>query len=322
MLKKVRAFAPASVANVGPGFDVLGFPFPALGDEIEICREASGGARIVAIEGIAPSMQLSFELEKNTAGMAILSMIKTYSLVPHMSISLFKGMPLGSGMGSSAASAVAAVVAVNRLFELGLTPAELIVHALEGEKVASGTNKHADNVAPSLMGQFMAIREVDPLDIVPIPTQNFKNYFCVVVHPQIHVNTQEARKLLASTHSMATITKQMGSLATLIVGLMSGEESILKKGFRDYLATPARSGLIPGYHEIERKVMELGGLGFGISGSGPSVFMFAKNQEDALKFGKCAQGVFAEKGIPSEVYCSSLDLPQLQRAGAVVILEE
>ncbi|MFA6034084.1 MAG: homoserine kinase, partial [Myxococcota bacterium] len=218
MPSTVTVFAPATVANVASGFDILGFALNEPGDEVTASRSAKGGVTIESIEG--DGGKLPWQAERNTAGVPVLRFLEQTGITEGVSIRLRKMMPLGSGLGSSAASAAAAAFAVNELFDRPLSPGELVPFALEGERVACGT-AHADNAAPSLLGGFVLIRNYSPLDLVRISAP--AELWAAVIHPDIEVRTEDARRILKKRVFLKDAVTQWGNTAGLIAGLLMSD---------------------------------------------------------------------------------------------------
>lgn len=302
MKESIKVFAPASVANVACGFDVLGFAVDNPGDEVILKLKTSPGIKIVKITG--DDGRLPREPEKNTVGVSVQNFLKQIGSKQGVEISLNKKMPLGSGLGSSAASAVAGVFAVNQLLGTPMTQEELLPFAMEGERMACGS-AHADNVAPSLLGGFVLVRSYDPLDIIKIPTP--KNLFCTIIHPQIEVQTKDARDILKKQILLKDAVIQWGNVAGLIAGLMKSDYELIGRSMHDVIVEPIRSILIPGFDDVKRSAIGAGALGCGISGSGPSIFALSKDQKTAHKAGEQMQAVFTELKIGSEVYVSKIN---------------
>ena len=215
---------------------------------------------------------------------------------------LVKGLPLGSGMGSSAASAVAALVAVNELTRCNLSRAELLPFAMESERLACGS-AHADNVAPGLYGGFVLVRSYEPLDVVSIPFPGTLN--CVLVHPDLELKTRDARKVLRSTLSLKDAVTQWGNTAGMVAGLMKGDLELIGRSMEDKVAEPVRSLLIPGYAQVRQAAKESGAIGCGISGSGPTMFAFCEG--DTNQVAAAMQQAFSSAGLTSSVFHSRLD---------------
>jgi homoserine kinase len=247
----------------------------------------------------------------NTAGVAVIALLNSLERNDGIEISLKKNLPLGSGMGSSAASAVAALVGANRLLGEPFSKRELLPFAMEAERVACGS-AHADNVAPSLIGGFVLIRGYEPLDVVSIPTP--ENLFCTLIHPQLELKTQDSRQVLRSSISMKDAITQWGNIAGLVAGLMKPDFGLIGRSLKDVVAEPVRSLLIPGFDLIKEKAVEAGALGCGISGSGPTIFALSTELELAKRVGKVVQKEFLNLKLQSEIFVSKINTK-----GAVVI---
>lgn len=308
-MKSVKAFAPATVANVSCGFDVFGFAVEHPGDEVTLTLRDEPGVVIEKIEG--DGGRLPLEAVKNTASVAVIEFLKSIGSDAGLSIHLKKNLPLGSGMGSSAASSVAALVAANHLFGNPKTRQELLPFAMEAERIACGAG-HADNVAPSLLGGFVLIRGYSPLDVVSIPTP--ENLFCTLVHPQLELKTEDSRKVLKISITLKDAVKQWGNVAGLVAGLMKSDYELISRSLQDHIVEPVRSVLIPGYDLIKKTATEAGALGSGISGSGPTIFALSTNRNTAQKIGLMIQQDFKSFGVDSEVHVSPIN-----QQGAVII---
>ncbi len=302
-MESIRVFAPATVANVACGFDIFGFAVASPGDEVILTRSETPGIRITDI--IGDEGRLPREASRNTAGISIqkyLSHIGQSDLGFDMVLN--KQMPLGSGLGSSAASAVAGVYAVNELLGRPLTPLQLLPFAMEGERVACGS-AHADNVGPSLLGGFVVVRSYNPLDVVRIQTP--ASLFCTLVHPDIEVNTKDARFILKNEVSLKNTIIQMGNVAGLIAGLMTPDYDLISRSLVDVIIEPVRSILIPEFNEVKQAALDAGALGCSISGSGPSMFALSRDADIAERIGAAMQQAFLAVGITSEAYVSEIN---------------
>jgi homoserine kinase len=308
-MKSVRAFAPATVANVSCGFDIFGFAVEAPADEVEVTLTNKPGVIITRIEG--DDGRLPLEAEKNTSGVAILEYLRALDTGFGAEIMLKKNLPLGSGMGSSAASSVAALVAINHLFDNRLTKEELLPFAMEAERIACGS-AHADNVAPSLLGGFVLIRGYSPLDVTRIPTPD--NLFCTLVHPHLELKTSDSRRVLKPTIPIKDAITQWGNIAGLVVGLMKPDYGLISRSLNDVVAEPIRSVLIPGFDSIKAVAIEQGALGCGISGSGPTIFSISTDRAVAERVGKAMQEKFTNLKLNSDVYVSKIN-----QQGAIVV---
>lgn len=309
MTGSVRVYAPATVANVAAGFDILGFAVQEPGDEVVARLGSPRGVRITGITGGDGSIPL--DPAKNTAGVSVLSLLGSTGNPAGIELELHKGMPLGSGLGSSAASAVAAVVAANELLGGRLKREELLPFAMEAERMACGT-AHADNVAPALLGGFQLIRSYEPLDVVQIAAP--EELVCAIVHPHIEIRTEDARKILRNKITMKDAIVQWGNTAGLIAGLLKGDYELIGRSLTDVIIEPARAILIPCFHQVKEAALEAGALGCSISGSGPSIFVLTHGRQSAQKAGDAMAAVYRSIGIGCEVYVSGIN-----RRGAVVL---
>lgn len=308
-MRSVTVFAPATVANVGSAFDVLGFAVAAPGDTVTARHSEKPGVTISEIVG--DNGVLSRDPHKNTAGVSVLALIKhlegqgLYSLATTgIDISLEKGLPIGSGLGSSSASTVAAVVAANEILGAPLSREELLPFAMEGERVACGA-AHADNVAPALLGGFVLIRSYDPLDVVHLPTPS--NAWVTVLSPHLELKTQDARKVLKRSVSLESAISQWGNVAALVAGIYQNDVRLMGRALEDKIVEPERAQLIPGYAAAKKAALEAGAAGCSISGSGPSVFALTESEAAANTVGAAMQSAFAALEIQSNVYVSLIN---------------
>lgn len=302
MKDSIKVFASATVANVTCGFDVLGFAVSNPGDEIILKPNNVGKTRIIEILG--DGGKLPKDPTQNTASVSIDSYLNHIESSQGFDIYLEKKMPLGSGLGSSAASSVAGVFAANALMGSPLSSIELLSFAMEGERLACGS-AHADNVAPALMGGMVLVRSYDPLDVIPIPVK--VPLYVSLVHPQISIATKDAREILKKQVLLKEAVKQWGNIAGLVVGLMQGDLSLVSRSMQDVIVEPVRSILIPGFDLVKAVAMESGALGCGISGSGPSIFALSPDMETAEAVGNKMFEVFQSLDIMSEVYISGIN---------------
>jgi homoserine kinase len=273
-VKSATAFAPASVANVAIGFDILGFSIDALGDTVTVTRSATPGVRVLAIRGVAEDLPL--EAAKNTAGRALIAMCEALKLDFGMEIEIDKGIPLSSGLGGSAASAVAAVVAANALLPTPLPNIELLPFAMQGEAVASGS-LHADNISPSLFGGLVLTVGIDHPRVKQIPVP--KGIRAVVAHPHMFVSTKQARAILSRTVNLSDFVWQTANLAGFISGCYTDDVDMIRASFQDVVIEPQRQLLIPGFADIRNAAMAKGALGCSISGAGPTMFALCLDAE-------------------------------------------
>jgi homoserine kinase len=304
--KSVTAFAPASVANVGCGFDVMGYAVEGIGDKVTITLNPDADTSVVIRQGAYGNLTPALRT-KNTAGVAVnayLEYVDNSDL--KLEIILEKNMPLGSGMGSSASSSAAAVYAINELLGKPLSTADLIPFAMEGERIACGT-AHADNVAPALLGGFTLIRSYNPLDIIPVRCPD--DLYSAIIHPHIELNTSDARRVLKNEVSFQNAISQSANTAGFMVALIRGDYDLLKRSMSDLLAEPYRTQLIPGFDAVKNAAMEAGAVGCGISGSGPSVFALCQGEDQARQVADAISNAFSNIGLQNEAFVSKVNAP-------------
>ncbi|TVP99697.1 MAG: homoserine kinase [Balneolaceae bacterium] len=302
----VTAFAPATVANVGCGFDVLGFAIHGPGDLVTASFSDKPGLRIASISG--DGGRLPLEVENNTAGLAAKALIKAAGYDIHadgIELSIVKKMPLGSGLGSSAASSVAAVVAVNELLGTPFSKENLLPFAVEGEIAASGT-PHADNVAAALIGGFILVKNHLPPDVISLYTP--EDLHCTIIHPAIEIQTKNSRKILKKQVSLEKAVKQWGNVGGLIAGLYTSDYNLIGRSLHDEIIEPVRSLLIPGFNEMKKAALETGALGCSISGSGPSLFALSTSEQLANDIGKQMGAVLDEIGLDYDLFVSKVNV--------------
>jgi homoserine kinase len=267
----VTAFAPATVSNVACGFDVLGFALSAPGDEVT-ARFADGAVRIDDITG--DQGRLPRDAARNTASVAAQALLTVLGERRGVALTIRKGLPLSSGLGGSAASAVAAVVAVDGL--LGAhTPLEtLMACAFEGERIAAGS-AHGDNIGPAVYGGFVLVRVPNPPDVIRLPVPF--GLTAVVVHPDLEIETAKARALLGTTVLLEDAIRQWANLGTLVDALHRSDFAQLSRSLEDTIAEPRRASLVPGFAAIKQAAVDSGALGCSLSGSGPSLFALCRD---------------------------------------------
>ena len=300
--KSIKVVVPATVSNVGPGFDIMGFAINTPVEEMIVRLTDKPGIKILKITG--DKSGIPFDVKKNTATVALTNMISSLRINIGIEIEIRKKIISGSGLGSSAASAVAAPFALNELLDRPFTKYELMEFALLGEKVAAGSI-HADNVAPCLFGGFILIRGYNPADIIELPSP--KKLFCTILHPQFEVKTSEARKLIKKIMPMKDVIAQTGNAAGLIAGLMKSDYDLIKRSMIDLIAEPARAKLIPGFYEIKEAALNSGSIGCSISGSGPAMFAFSTSKENAEKIGNAMKRVSSKYVKKNIVYNSAIN---------------
>jgi homoserine kinase len=297
----VTAFAPATVSNVACGFDVLGFPMEEPGDFVT-ARLTSSGVRIDDI--IGDQGRLPREADRNTAGVAARAILEAAGERRGVALTIRKGLPLSSGLGGSAASAAAAVVAVNALIDGHASMDTLVKCALEGEGLGAG-GAHPDNIAPAICGGFVLVRHPSPLDIVRLPVP--PGLTVVVVHPDLEIETARARALLGTSVPLADAVRQWANLGALVHGLHVSDFALISRSLEDSIAEPRRAPLVPGLAAIKRAAMDAGALGCSLSGSGPSIFALCRDRSVAERVAP-AMTAAVQKAIPgeSQTYVSSI----------------
>jgi homoserine kinase len=301
-MDSIKIFAPATVANVACGFDIFGLAVDNPGDEVVLRKRQDNKIIITKITGDEGKLPLN--PEKNTVTVPIISYLKSIDSQAGFDVELRKKMPLGSGLGSSSASSVAGVFAVNQLLGNPLTSKELLPFSMEGERIACGS-AHADNVAPALLGGFAVIRSYSPLDIFKVPTP--ENLYVTIVHPDIEVNTKDARYILRNEVQLKKVISQMGNVAGLIAGLMQSDYALIGRSMVDFIIEPIRSILIPEYFNVKNAALEAGALGCSISGAGPSIFAFSEGKETAEKVSIAMQKVFNKVEISTNAFVSTIN---------------
>lgn len=290
-VERATAFAPASVGNVAIGFDILGFCVDALGDKVTVTRKEKPGVTISAVRGVVGDLPL--DPEKNTAGRALIALYDALKPPFGFEMEIEKGIPLGSGLGGSAASAVGAVVAANALLPQPCTKLELLKFAMQGEAVASGS-LHVDNIAPSLFGGLVLTVGIDSPRVKQIPVPN--GVRAVILHPHMFLSTKQARAILRRTVEMSDFVWQTANLAGFISGCYTNDLDMIHASFDDVVIEPQRQALIPGFPEVRKASMEAGALGCSISGAGPTMFAWAL-EKHALAVRDAMKGEFAKRNI-------------------------
>lgn len=307
-MRRAVAFAPATVANVAVGFDVLGFAVEGIGDTVTVTEEGGSG-RSVRVEGVEGA-PVPVDPERNTASVAVRAYLEARGLDGAYAVRVEKGIPLSAGMGGSAASAVGAVVAVNALQESPLPREGLLPYALRGETAASGA-PHADNAAPCLFGGLTAVFG-DPPEVLEVPVP--PGLLCVLVHPDVLVDTRTARAGLAKDVPLAAHVRQSGRLAASLVACFRGDLTLLGRALRDELIEPQRAPLIPGFAGVRRAALEAGAIACSISGSGPTLFALAAGRGEAERARDAMRSAFRAHGTAAEGWISAAGGP-----GAAII---
>jgi homoserine kinase len=303
-MKKVKLKVPATVANLVCGFDILGMAVHDPYDEMEF--------RLLDTPEIiikhADSFGLPEEPSENVAGIVLLKIQEYFNLKNGFEVIIHKHIKPGSGLGSSAASAAGAALGANILLGNKLSKEEMVYFAMFGEELASGV-RHADNIAPCIYGGITLVKSINPIDIIPL---NSPDLFVTAVHPQVEVKTSDARQILKKNITLKSAVEQWGNIAGLVAGIQKNDFSLIGRSLNDVIIEPIRSILIPKFDEIKAKSLQLGALGGGISGSGPSVFMLSEQEETAEKIAQMMKSVYDEIEIESPVYVSKINPAGIQ----------
>lgn len=303
MNNESTAFAPATVANLAAGYDVLGLALDGPGDTVTARRGGPGGVTIDRITG--DDGRLPLDAAKNCAGIAAQATLELAGLQADIELELHKGLPIGSGLGSSAASAAAAAVAVNNLLGSPLRKRELAQACLLAEEAVSG--RHADNVAPCLLGGLILVRSVDPLELVRLPIP--EELRIVVVTPSFELNTREARAVLPRQVGLGDMVQFGANLASVVAACFAGDLDLLGRSLVDPIVTPARVELIPGAREVIEAALGAGAIGSSISGAGPSIFALCRSPSAAEHAADAMVRAFGAAGLASQVSTSPVDCP-------------
>jgi homoserine kinase len=317
MPPRVRVFAPATVANLGPGFDVLGLALERPGDIVEAEASSRPGVEIVEVTGDGGA--LSTSSDRNVAGRAAADVLLRAASWGRVSdgcgvrLWVHKQMPLASGLGSSGASSVAGAVAANAVIGEPFAKRELLPSAMEGERAATGS-PHADNVAPSLLGGIVLIRSYNPLEIVTLPVPS--SLWIAVAHPHHELSTAAARKVIRDhQYSITEVVTNLGNLGAFVAALHAGDVALLGRSVEDVLVEPLRAPLIPGFPDVKSAARAAGGLGCSIAGAGPSVFALCPNQAVAERSGAAMCEAFQ---TAARIGCDVF-IGQVSRTGARVL---
>ena len=303
-MNSVTAFAPATVSNVACGFDVLGFALGSPGDEVT--ARFVEGQHLVRIDGISgDDGRLQRDAAKNTAGVAAQALVTIVGERRAVALSIRKGLPLSSGLGGSAASAVAAVVAVDALLNARASRETLLTCAFEGERVGAGS-AHGDNIAPCLYGGFVLVRRANPPDIVPLPVPD--GLVAVVVHPDLEIETAHARALLGDSVPLTDAIQQWANLGAFVDALHRADFALLGRSLEDRIAEPRRARLVPGFGAIKDAATAAGALGCSLSGSGPSLFALCRGDDVARRVaGAMTAAVIQSIGGAPQTYVSRIE---------------
>lgn len=299
-MNELRIVAPATIANLNCGFDVLGLCLEGIGDEMIFRKTEEKGIVITRITGA----ELPYETHKNVAGVAANALYETVNPDFGIAIEIHKKIRAGSGIGSSSASAGGAVFGVNELLGKPYSTKELVYFAMKGEALASGS-EHADNVAPCLLGGFTLVRGYNPLDVIAIPTP--ADLFAVVLHPHIELRTADSRAVLKPEISLKSAITQWGNLGGFVAGLYTSDYDLISRSMQDVIVEPLRKKLIPHFDVLKNSALENGALGAGISGAGPSVFALCKGEATAKVVADGMRFQYSNTGIDFDIHLSKIN---------------
>lgn len=299
-MNEIKIFSPATVANVSCGFDVLGFCLDSVGDDMVIRKTEKKGIYITKIQGF----DLPYEAELNVAGVAALAMYDAIDVDFGFEIEIYKNIKPGSGIGSSAASAVGSVFGMNELLGRPFNKTSLTGFAIKGEALASKC-EHADNLAPALFGGFTLVKSISPLRILEIPSPD--DLYATIIHPQIEIKTSESRAILPKEIALSDAITQWANFGSLIHALHTSDYNLIKESLHDVVVEPHRSKLIPHFNEVKKAAITAGALGCGISGSGPSIFTLSNSLETANNVKDAIKNMYSKTGIAFEIHVSKIN---------------
>lgn len=300
MKNEIRIFSPATVANVACGFDVLGFCLDSQGDEMVIRKTKEKGIKITHIKGF----DLPYETDKNVAGVSALAMYENAKPDCGFEIEIYKNIKPGSGIGSSAASAVGSVFGMNELLGKPYNKTQLTYFAMKGEALASNS-EHADNLAPAIFGGFTLVKSTLPLDILQIPTPS--ELYATIIHPQIEIKTSEAREILPKNIPLKDAISQWANVGSLVHAMHTSDYKLIHRSLQDIIVEPYRKQLIPHFDDVKFAAMEAGALGCAISGSGPSIFALSKGIEIAKNVKEAMKLIYSKTGIDFDIHISKIN---------------
>jgi len=301
--ESLTVYAPATIANLGPGYDIIGMAITGLGDRVVAERSDEAGLVLEGITG--DGGRLSLANDRNTATVAALGALAALGIAPALRMTLHKGLPLGSGLGSSAASAVAGATAAALLAIGGDLDRRLLLEACcEAEKVAAGV-AHADNVAPSLLGGVMVIRRYNPLEVISLPVP--ADLRIVLALPNLSISTREARELLPEQVRLSDAVSNSGNVAAMVTGFFRGDLELIGRAMDDAVVEPVRAAIIPGYRKVKRAAIEAGALGASIAGAGPACFALTDSDSNAGRIAVAMENAWAVEGIACRTHIGKVD---------------
>ena len=301
-INSAKAFAPATSANFCVGFDLLGFAIDNVGDTVELIKRADNELVIKEITGATGADKLPFDIDKNVATAVIKKFLKDKNIHIGFDVYIKKGITLGSGMGGSAASSVAALVAMNAFFKNPYSYDDLIDYAIYGESLISGAF-HGDNAVPSMFGGLILLQNSKPCKKINLPTTECD---VIIICPNLSIETKKARELIKQPYDIATVVKHSSHLAAVISALYQQDIDLLGENLKDVLIEPKRASLITGYYDVQKTAYDTGAIACGISGSGPTMFALVKKEHNAKQIAKAMQNKFKEFNLKSDIWISSM----------------
>ena len=300
-MDKIKIHAPATVANLSCGFDVLGLCLNEPYDEIEVHKISK---KVISLEILeSPYSDIPSNPDYNTGGVPAQLIQRDLALNFGFNIKIKKGIPLCGGLGSSAATSVGVVYAINQLLENQLNQDQMLTYALEGEKI-SVSNPHADNIAPCLLGGLTLIRDTKSLDVLNIP---ISDYYVALIHPHITIKTEDARNVLPKSINLKSAIVQWGNVGALVLGFTSNNKDLIKRSMQDIIIEPVRSTLIEGFDVIKNNALKLGAIGSGISGSGPTIFALCESKTIANNILQFSKTYYTSLDIKSDIFLSRIN---------------
>jgi homoserine kinase len=305
MSRQVRVFAPGSIGNVGPGLDILGLAVAGLGDVVT--AERTEGSGVIIDEPGHPA--LPTDPSHHTSGIAAAEVLLRSGAGFGLRLWIEKGLPLCGGQGGSAASAVAGAVAANLLLDHPLPSRTLLLAALEAEARVAG--RHADNVAPILLGGLVLIQSLDPLEVIRLPVPAALRL--VLAHPDRSMPTRQARAVLPAMIPLQVALHQAAQVAAIVAAAHSGDLAVLGRAIEDRIAEPVRAPLLEGFREAKEAALSAGALGCSISGSGPTVFAMVEDDRSAIRVAEAMSKSYARAGIPCSIRIAVPDLEGARR---------
>ena len=300
-MDRIKIFSPATVANISCGFDALGLALEGIGDEMVFTKRNDNQLIITKIEGA----NLPYDINENLVGTVIKAMLDYQNMQMGLDIEIYKGFKPGSGLGSSAASAVGTAFAINELLGRPFTKTELVQFAMLGEEAACGS-PIADNVSAALFGGFVLIRSLSPVEVISLPVPD--DLYISALHPQIEIKTEDARNVLPQEIPLKNAITQWSNVGGLVSGLYTNDYELIGRSLQDVIVEPYRKKLIPHFDSVKRAAINAGALGAGISGAGPTIFALSKGNDKAKAVEQAMQNVYTNSPIKFHTFTSKISV--------------